>query len=647
MENAYPSSNTSALNQDATIRLQTLVAIGFSVLAIVAIAIVTTVLFFNFRNEIREDVRQRLRNMVSIAALQQDGDLHAEIQNPGDENSEAYQAIKGNNFAILATDPDIAYIYTMRSDEQGNIYFVVDTGPPGADTAAALEPYPDAGEALAANFVLLEETIAEVDPYTDEFGTFYSAYAPFYRSDGTREGVIGMDIRVDTVLAREQTFLMTTIGVALLLIPFVALAGVWVASLITKPLVNLTIFAQQVAQGNLNLRAKVEANSFEVQELEKYLNNMTSQLQKTILELEDRVAERTAELEEANQRTERRARQLKTISDLFTTISTVQELRFLLPRIAELISERFGFYHVGLFLLDTNNEYAVFSGTNSQGGYKMLERGHRLRVGQEGIVGYVADAGEPRIASDTGSDAVFFNNPDLPQTRAEAALPLKFGDQIIGVLDIQSTETDVFTEDNVEVLSVLASQVAIAIANVRAQEGSRRLVEQTQSLNQEYTSTSWRNLTQRREQVGIRYTGAALERLDKPVITPQIQKAAQAGNVETSKTDLALPITLRGKVIGTINVRVPGGRDWTTDEKDILQSVSDRIALALENARLLEEAQITAGQERALAEMSNKIGSSFRFESILRTAAEELSRVLSGSEVLVQIAPPAANKDEK
>ncbi len=647
MENAYPSSNTSALNQDATIRLQTLVAIGFSVLAIVAIAIVTTVLFFNFRNEIREDVRQRLRNMVSIAALQQDGDLHAEIQNPGDENSEAYQAIKGNNFAILATDPDIAYIYTMRSDEQGNIYFVVDTGPPGADTAAALEPYPDAGEALAANFVLLEETIAEVDPYTDEFGTFYSAYAPFYRSDGTREGVIGMDIRVDTVLAREQTFLMTTIGVALLLIPFVALAGVWVASLITKPLVNLTIFAQQVAQGNLNLRAKVEANSFEVQELEKYLNNMTSQLQKTILELEDRVAERTAELEEANQRTERRARQLKTISDLFTTISTVQELRFLLPRIAELISERFGFYHVGLFLLDTNNEYAVFSGTNSQGGYKMLERGHRLRVGQEGIVGYVADAGEPRIASDTGSDAVFFNNPDLPQTRAEAALPLKFGDQIIGVLDIQSTETDVFTEDNVEVLSVLASQVAIAIANVRAQEGSRRLVEQTQSLNQEYTSTSWRNLTQRREQVGIRYTGAALERLDKPVITPQIQKAAQAGNVETSKTDLALPITLRGKVIGTINVRVPGGRDWTTDEKDILQSVSDRIALALENARLLEEAQITAGQERALAEMSNKIGSSFRFESILRTAAEELSRVLSGSEVLVQIALPAANKDEK
>lgn len=370
--------------------------------------------------------------------------------------------------------------------------------------------------------------------------------------------------------------------------------------------------------------------------------------------LESRVQERTRALEEQSTllaeqsaRAELRARQLQTISELSNTVSTIDKLDLLLPRAASLVAERFGFYHVGIFLLDANREFAIFSGTNSEGGFKMLERGHRLRVGQEGIVGYVAATGRSRFVSDTGADAAFFNNPDLPETRAEAALPLIFGEQVIGVLDVQSTESNAFNEDMAEMLPVLAAQVAIAISNVRALEEARRLIGQMQTLNQEYTSDSWHRLAQRREQVGIRFTGANLQALPAPINTPQIDKAIRAGSVEESKTDVAIPISLRGKVIGAINVRIPAGHEWTLDEKEILQSVAERVALSLENARLVEEAQVQAGQERALAEMSNKISSSFRFESILRTAAEELSRALSGSEILVQISPQAGDESNQ
>jgi putative methionine-R-sulfoxide reductase with GAF domain len=94
-------------------------------------------------------------------------------------------------------------------------------------------------------------------------------------------------------------------------------------------------------------------------------------------------------------------------------------------------------------------DYAVLSAANSEGGQKMLERNHKLRVGQVGIVGYVAGAGKPRIALDTGSDAIYFNNPDLPETRSEMALPLiQTGGQIVGVLDIQSIEPNAFNPED-------------------------------------------------------------------------------------------------------------------------------------------------------------------------------------------------------
>ena len=165
----------------------------------------------------------------------------------------------------------------------------------------------------------------------------------------------------------------------------------------------------------------------------KTFNSMTGRVRDLIGNLEQRVAERTQALE-------RRAIQLQAAADVGGTAARLRDLDELLRQVTRLISQRFGFYHVGIFLLDERGEYAVLRASNSEGGQRMLTRGHKLKVGQVGIVGYVTGAGEARIALNVGEDIQYFNNPDLPTTQSEMALPLIVGGRILGALDIQSSQ---------------------------------------------------------------------------------------------------------------------------------------------------------------------------------------------------------------
>lgn len=210
---------------------------------------------------------------------------------------------------------------------------------------------------------------------------------------------------------------------------------------------------------------------------EKEVAERNEELQAFSEGLEKLVQDRTTELDLARVLSERRAKQFESISQVTRTISSTRDLDSLLAQITAVINREFGFYHVGIFL-DTAKEYAVLSASNSEGGQRMLERSHRLKIGETGMVGYVTSTGKPRIALDTGTDAVFFNNPDLPETRSEIALPLRVGEEIIGALDVQSIEANAFKQEDINILSTLADQVSIAIQNARQYEETRRaLVE--------------------------------------------------------------------------------------------------------------------------------------------------------------------------
>lgn len=360
--------------------------------------------------------------------------------------------------------------------------------------------------------------------------------------------------------------------------------------------------------------------------------------------LEERVSNRTMELEIASKTNERRARQFQAVAQVAKVISNIQDLETLLSRIAEVISQQFGHYHTGIFLLDNAHEYAVLRAANSPGGRKMLAREHRLLVGQTGIVGFVTATGQPRIALDVGADAVFFDNPDLPNTRSEIALPLRIAGQIIGAIDVQSEEEYAFKQDDIAALSTMADQVSIAIQNTRTLEEAQKALVEAQSAYGETAREAWNVMRPQTIGIGLQWADSAIKPLEKPLEEELIRSAVDQGKTVVSPgqtANLAIPIRMRGQVIGVMSLMNKSRHPWSEDAVDIAEAVAERLSLAIETASLLRTAQHRADIERITTDISTRIGSSSRLETILQTAAQELSRALGGSDVLVQIEPVA------
>jgi GAF domain-containing protein len=364
--------------------------------------------------------------------------------------------------------------------------------------------------------------------------------------------------------------------------------------------------------------------------------------------LEQRIQERTAELETANRNNLRRARQFEAVAQAASAISNIQNLELLLPQITKVISQQFGHYHTGIFLLDPARQYAVLRAANSAGGQRMMDREHKLRVGQTGIVGYVTASGLPRIALNVGEDAVFFDNPDLPTTRSEIALPLRISGEIVGALDVQSEEENAFKPDDISALLTLADQVAIAIQNTRTIDQARKSLAEAQSAHAESVQQAWKILQPQSSRLGLQWIGSTIKHTEKPVDERALKKVLEAGKTVLPPGrvgDLTLPVRLRGKVIGVLNLRNNDHRLWSDDEVDLVEAIAERLSLAIESASLLRSAQNRAEIERMTTEITAKIGSSTRFDTILQTAAEELSLALGGTDVLVQIDPYAFNPE--
>jgi GAF domain-containing protein len=351
-------------------------------------------------------------------------------------------------------------------------------------------------------------------------------------------------------------------------------------------------------------------------------------------DLELRIQERTASLE-------RRASQLQAVSSMARNITAIKDLDSLLPNTTQLVSEQFGFYHAGIFLLDEAREAAVLKATNSLGGSRMLVRGHRLPLDSNSIVGYAASHAEPRIALDVGADSVYFNNPDLPETRSEMALPLLTGGQVIGVLDVQSREKNAFVPEDIFVLATLADQIAVAIENARLHDESRQALAESKTTFERYVRQQWSTFAEQARHTGFMYDGKQVIPLDKKGKREQIPAGLQTGKTATPSASptVSLPIKLRGQTIGFLDVRSKrGDREWTQGEITLLEAAAERAGLALENARLVESAQRRAARERSIGEISAKIGAVSDIDSILQTAVEELGRKLSNAaEVTLEI----------
>jgi GAF domain-containing protein/HAMP domain-containing protein len=415
-----------------------------------------------------------------------------------------------------------------------------------------------------------------------------------------------------------------------------ALVSLGVSTLYTSPVNRLTEAAAKIAAGNLDARANFKSYQDEFGLLALTFNNMAAQIRQNVVTLETRVAERTRDLE-------LRAFQLQIAAETGNIVSTIRDLDKLLPEVAELLSDRFGFYHVGIFLLDEAGEYAVLQAANSQGGRQMLRRGHRLRVGETGIVGYVSATGQPRISLDVGDDAVFFNNPDLPDTRSEMALPLVARAKVIGVLDIQSEEENAFSESDVTVLQVVAEQVAVAIENARLFIELEGAVEATRRAYGEVTARAWADYTAKQPVRGYltRGTDVIIPLVEEvsPTLSQAMSDLLRTGQIaQVDAHTLIVPIKFRDLILGAIRLqREERLHAWGEDEKVIVQNLADQLGAALENARLYRQTQRVASRDRMVREIGDRMRRAPDMDALIQTAIREMSRVLGTEHAFAQI----------
>lgn len=387
------------------------------------------------------------------------------------------------------------------------------------------------------------------------------------------------------------------------------------AYLLVTILVSLTL--------STNRRALQKAK-----ENEASLAELNRELQDIRVNLEQRVQERTQALE-------RRAIQLRAAAEVGHAAVSMTSLNELLTSVTELISERFGFYHAGIFLLDKQNEYAVLRAANSEGGQRMLACQHRLKVGETGIVGYVTQNRKARIALDVGKDATYFNNPDLPETRSEMALPLMVGERVLGALDVQSTQASAFSDEDIAAMQVLADQVAVAIQNTLLLAEHQAALDAARRAYREMSRKAWLELLQSRQTAGYLSTPQGTHELvgNMPPVLAEVQlKSEPAVIAET----LAVPIKIRSNPTGVMRLKKSGGSSWSEKEVAFVQDLSDQLSQALEAARLYGETQQRAARERQTAEIVNLMRTSNDPQVIVQTAMAELRKALGARNARVR-----------
>ncbi|TEU18828.1 MAG: GAF domain-containing protein, partial [Anaerolineales bacterium] len=376
---------------------------------------------------------------------------------------------------------------------------------------------------------------------------------------------------------------------------------------------------------------------------------------------------------------QRRATQLAAAAEVSRDAISTLDMGQLLTNTVNLIRDRFGFYHAGVFLVDDAGEYAVLQAATGEAGQKMLEQQHKLKIGEVGIVGYVTARGEPRIALDVGQDAVHFDNPLLPSTRSEMALPLTVRGRVIGALDVQSAKEAAFSDEAVATLQTMADQLAIAIENARLYEEERRRAEELATLNaitetvsrsldldtilddalnkvfevidadvggiylldegnDELTLIAHCGLSEsffkniKRLKVGEGAVGQTAQSV-RPVLvdsrTVEDELLAEAERValgEDIHSEVNVPLSTRGRVHGVLRIARHHEQPFTSREVELLTAIGNQIAVAIENAQLYKKATERMKEATALHRMSGTLMRTLNLDQLLESTLAVLQR---------------------
>jgi len=594
------------------LRLRTKVAICITIVALLTSTIVTAALYFNARNQLRQEIRERLVDLVGISALQIDAYSHATLANRDQENSLTYNEIKILLQKIRDRGTDIRYVYTMRQNPQGQIIFIVDAES-SPDTVSHIgDVYTDAGPFLKSNFTTLDKPSIEPNFYSDQWGTWLTGYAPFYKPDGTREGILGMDVAAASVISRERQFLWIAIAAYLAAIPLMVSLGWLLGAWLTAPLDKLITSNERIIKGDLSHRLYLDTHD-EITKLATDINTITGHQQETIMQLEQHLAVETRELDLRNQ-------YLTTTAEIGSSATAILTIDQFGEQVIELIKRQFNLYYVGLFLVDDSGTWAILKAGTGTAGSILLSRGHRIRIGS-GMVGWCISQTQARVASDVDNDSIRQAIAELPETRSEAALPLRSRGRVFGAISVQSSQPAVFNEMTIRILQLMADQVAIAIDNSQLSSENQTILETTRKAFGEANIAAWEKLLQKGSILGFKS--------EEKGILPLIGESDEPEMYEEKRNRLKLPIVIRGQELGSIDAyKLENEGEWTQDEITMLKDLTDQLSVAIDNARLYNDSQSRAERERVISDITAKVRASTNLDIILQTSIQELSRAL-------------------
>jgi GAF domain-containing protein len=324
------------------------------------------------------------------------------------------------------------------------------------------------------------------------------------------------------------------------------------------------------------------------------------------------------ELREHSENLEKRSLQIRTAAEISRSISGVLTREKLLQDTVELILKSFNLYYVGLFLVDETEHFAVLQAGTGEAGTAMLAAHHQLPIAESSMIGWTIINRKARIALDVGKDAIRFANPYLPDTHSELALPLISGDRALGAITVQSSQVQAFDQDDINILENISGSLATSLENSRLFEQTQTALEELRVAQRSYVTRAWSDIG--REQNEFEYTASA---------------NTYSSQDNTSSIDV--PLTLREQIIGQLHLE--GDQDWTPEDKNLIEAVASQAALAMENARLLEESQQSALRERIVTEITGKVWTAPNTDFILQTAIKEIARVMHADDAIIEINP--------
>jgi GAF domain-containing protein len=379
----------------------------------------------------------------------------------------------------------------------------------------------------------------------------------------------------------------------------------------------------------------------------------------------------------------RNALELETVAEISREVSSSLIIDELLHRAVTLLYERFNYYLAGIYLVDTNGEYVVIREAIGETGIQLKRSAHKVAVGSKSIIGFVTDQKELLVVNDIIKDPDYDPNPLLPETRSEACFPLKVGERILGVLDVQSQHPYAFTSENIKILQILADQLAIAVVNSELFADAQERLSQHRLLHHVTTAAASSSSIQEALlstvqglQVALGGDQISIMMADKEQMNLEVKASIGYPNEESARlkvpfgvgvtgwvaahrqslrigdvtkdsryisvnpkvrSELAIPLVYRNEVLGIVNVESGRLSAYNENDEEMLGTLAGSLAAIIAHSRLLDQYRQQVERERLLSEITNKIRRTTNPALILSITADEISKALNTRRTQVEI----------